>query len=441
MRSSKISLILCAAFSLLVECWALDLGKPPLVLPQDDRPLFAREAKITPEEYPLAEKVKPLLESGKYSDALNVLNKYEKPKSPALRVLEGQLCLRLRYWKRAELQLNKALQDAPDIVKAHTALATVYQQLEQPLAARKSISTAISLGASDANNFALLAFLNASAGDPFAAVGAYQQALMLDPQNSDIRKGLLFALVGSDNLIAAKGLLKSMLKENPNDSSLWMQRANLAFKMGDESKALSSIETAIRLGENGKAARHMAQQLHLKNQSYARAEVLTLELLNIQQMALTELDALVPWLLTRQKWDMVERLLDATSDSRSQAGSFLRSRFKLHEHKLYLGRGKMAEALSSLEEAIEIDPSNGEALLTLAKNALDQGRRVEAELLYLRAEEVESVSFKAKLGRAQVYIYQEDYREALGLIEELLAQHPDRSDLQENAKIIRNLLQ
>lgn len=424
--------------TLIVAVFAFD--QPPLILSDTSRPFLEREAKITPEEFPIAQELKPFLEAGNYDAALNLLSDYQQPKSAALLLLESQLLMQNQRWRGAEALLLQALREMPDLLRGHIALATVYQQTERPLEARRSISRAISLGANEAHNYALLAFLNATNGDPHAAIGAYQQALMLDPENDTFRKGLLFALISAEHFDSAKSLLQEMLNKNPNDSSLWVKRANLSFKSGDESKALSSIETAIRLGDESKAVRHMAQQLHLKNESFSRAETLTRQMLDARQLELAELDLLIPWLAARERWAMIERLLTAAKDQLAASHAPLQSRFKLYEYTLLNARDRFSEAMTALAEAIELDPTNGDALVTMAKLKLLADQYAEAELLYLRAEQVEAVAFSAKLGRAQVYIYQGDYETALEIVEALIAENTNRSDLHKNAEIIRNLI-
>lgn len=171
-------LILPFAFLLFVPYGlAFELNDLPRVAINTNKPYLSREAQITPEEYPLAQSIRPLLEQEDYQQATNILMSYAAAKSPALNLLYGQLLMQLEKWQDAEGAILLALETMPDLLRAHNALSSIYQILEKSEKARESITRAISLGAMEKNNFAMLAWLNMQLNDPHAAIAAYQQAL------------------------------------------------------------------------------------------------------------------------------------------------------------------------------------------------------------------------------------------------------------------------
>ena len=412
----------------------------PVVTPDLNQLFLNREAKISIQEYPLAEQLKRLLKTTKYLPALKLLNEYENKKSPALLLVEGQLLMQTEQWQQAESRFKQALLDIPDLLRGHLALATLYHRQEDYHKAQNSLSKAISLGASDANQYALLGYLHMQNNDPHSAVAAYQYALMLNADNDDIRKGLLFALINSHQINAARNLLSGMLTREPENSQLWLQRTNLAMQASDQQLALSSIEAALRLGEQKPSTKLLAMQLHLKQKSYVRALALSIELLDDKQLSFTETNKLLAWLVNENQWSYVQQILDNTTALAASASFSEKSRLLHYQGQLALNENDLAKAEKIWKQAMQIDAGNGDVLLALATLSMDKNRYAQAELYYQRAETLEEVKLSAMLGRSQLYIEQLDYISALILLQQTLSAYPHRYDLQKNIRILTNLV-
>ncbi|MDU0355662.1 tetratricopeptide repeat protein [Paraglaciecola aquimarina] len=168
---------------------------------------------------------------------------------------------------------------------------------------------AISLGAGNASLFAQLGYLNMQLDSPMSAVAAYQQALMLAPQDSNIKQGLLFALIRSKQFVPAKSLLEQILADKPNDAALWLQRANLAIESKDQHTAIASMEVAMRLGDDNPSTKQLAAQVHLKLHNYPRALVLLEELIDTAQLAMPAFQTLMNWLIREKSGNMLSHSL------------------------------------------------------------------------------------------------------------------------------------
>ncbi|GAA6185315.1 tetratricopeptide repeat protein [Aliiglaciecola sp. NS0011-25] len=418
----------------------IDVSQIPVVLPSINLPFLQREAKITAQEYPLAQSLKTFLQNEDYRAALRLLEQYQEAKSPALLLLEAQLRMQQSQFHEAEGLLKTVLQQMPDLIRGHLALATVYQSIHKSKEAQKSLSQAISLGASGATHFAQLGYLNMQNNDPQSAIAAYQQALMLAPENDDIRQGLLFALVQSDQHGAARNLLSGMLDKQPENRQFWLHRANLAMHSGDKNIALSSVEVALRLGDNSKQARQMAMQLNIKSKNYKRALDLSLIMLQEQQLNFDETDKLLNWLASQHEWDNLDILLHGVSELVKNPANTQRSRLLYYQGLIAQKNQKTSIAKQVWINAIKSDPGNGDALLALAKLTAANASFVEADLYYQRAETLNTVALPAKLGRAQLYIDQLDYDAALDILQRTHAEYPHRHDLLKNIRILTNLV-
>ena len=439
---NRLLVILCTGMMSISFVYAQGLKLIDVVVesPNLNQLFLNREAKISIQEYPIAEQLKLLLKTTEYLSALKLLSEYEDKKSPALLVVEGQLLMQTEQLQQAESRFKQALLTMPDLLRGHLVLATLYHKQEDYHKAQNALSKAISLGASDANQYALLGYFHMQNNDPHSAVAAYQYALMLDADNDDIRKGLLFALINSHQINAARNLLAGMLAREPENSQLWLQRTNLAMQASDEHLALSSIEAALRLGEQKPSSKLLAMQLHLKQKSYARAMVLSVELLHDKKLSFTDTDKLLAWLVHENEWSYIQQILDNTTALAASASFSEKSRLLHYQGRLALTENDLAKAEKIWKKAIQIDAGNGDTLLALATLSMDKNRYAQAELYYQRAETLEDVKLSAMLGRSQLYIEQLDYSSALTLLQHTLSAYPHRHDLQKNIRILTNLV-
>ncbi len=424
------------------------VAKPELFLPVIHAPLDKREAQITPEEYPLAQQLRPLLEQQKYQAVLTLLTVHTAEASTvssALYLLIAQIQMQLNQPKQAEKNYLSALQLMPDLVRAHQGLSVLYISLEQPKKAQKSLIKAISLGANNSQLYAQLAYLNMQLNSPLSAINAYQQALMLDPDNGNIKNGLLFALTRSKQYAAASSLLDQMLIENSTNADMWIQRANLALEVKDNEKALSSIEVAIRLGTNKPEIYQLAAQIHLSQKNYNRANSLLSNLIDNHQLSMDSFDKLLTWLLKEKQWQHAEKLLInmttyINDKNRTKNSNDEKSRLWHFQGVLAQSNNNNKKAEKAFNSAINLDPANGESLISLAKLLFKTNQLARAELLYQRAERLSEVKLAAMLGRAQIYIEQQQYDQALTLLRQTRKVFPQRHDLDANIQTLASIV-
>ncbi|MFM9181045.1 MAG: tetratricopeptide repeat protein, partial [Phycisphaerales bacterium] len=77
-----------------------------------------------------------------------------------------------------------------------------------------------------------------------------------------------------------------------------------------------------------------------------------------------------------------------------------------------------------LQEVIELDPLDGEALMLLGQHHQRGGRPDEAILFYERAARIDAFAPNAKVRIAQVYVSQERFSDALPLLRDAQAIRP-----------------
>lgn len=413
---------------------------PPVTLPDLSSLLSEREAKITPEEYTFAQKLKPLLGKNQYEQALTELENYPRQKSPALVLLSAQLAMQLKRYPLAERYFKQAIESIPDLVRGHLGLASVYQFTHQNDRAREALSKAISLGAAGGAIYAQLGYLHLQLQEFNGAISAYQQALMLEPKKREYKLALMHAFSASGQYAPARYLVDTLLRKNPDEPQLWLQRAVVAMEMQDTHTALASAEVAIRLGDKSVASRQLASQLHLKNGGYARAVALSRELYGEGQLKFKEMDKLIGYLRQMEQWTYISSLLSDMKKHYKRYSDAQLSRYYLYQGYWAQHKGNHKALKSNLEQAVEKDVTNGAALILLAKSILLSGNATHAELLYQRAEKLEGVRLQAMLSRTQLYIDQKEYGTALALLQQTHRLYPHQSNMVGNIRSLKNLV-
>ncbi len=107
--------------------------------------------------------------------------------------------------------------------------------------------------------------------------------------------------------------------------------------------------------------------------------------------------------------------------------------------RLAAARGESdAEQIRWLEQALELDPMDGEALLLLAQRYAAGGDIERAVLALERAANIESVAAEACLRHAQLLVRQRRYAEALPLLKRSLELRP-RADVSKYAEQVERL--
>jgi tetratricopeptide (TPR) repeat protein len=268
---------------------------------------------------------------------------------------------------------------------------------------------------------------------------------MLDPDNASIRNGLLYALTRSKQFEAAASLLDQMLLDNSGKADLWIQRANLASEKNDNEKALSSIEVAIRLGNNKAETYQLAAEIHLTQKNYSRAVILLQSLIKTNQMSMSSFNKLLPWLIKEKQWPYAEKLLMAMKalvdeKNNTKYSNDDKSRLLHYQGVLASSKNNNISAEFYFQKAISLDPSNGDSLISLAKVLTELNNLAHAELLYQRAERFEEVKLSAMLGRAQIYINQQAYEKALQLLRQTRKTFPQRHDLDDNIQTLASIV-
>ena len=302
------------------------------------------------------------------------------------------------------------------------------------------LTRAAELGLNTAGLHASLGYINAKAKNWWGAASAYQQALAMQHDNRNWQTGLLQALNETQQYAAGLALVEQMLQDDANDPDLWLYRAHMALNSDRRESALTSLETAIRLGDDSVANKQVAATLHLERGSIARAVEL-LKSAAAEDLDFQFIDQALAWLELRGRVGLLPRPVGFASTSVAASLTELeRSRLLTRRSSLQLHDGNRQAATASLQEALELDASNAEALMTLGQAYRDDRDYNRAELMFQRASAFDLHRENALISLAQLAIDQEDFERALALLRDVVSRNPTRADLRRNVDTLENLV-
>jgi len=353
--------------------------------------------------------------------------------------LIGHTYFSLEKYQAAETAFLTALVPMPDYIRVHESLGLLYMRLERYEDARKHLARAAGLGLHTAELYGALGYLHYQTGNFWSAASAFQKALMLKPDYEQWERGLLQALGRTYQHQETLTLVGNLLKEHPDDAGLWLFRAKAALQAGEKEKALSSLETAIRLGNDDRSNLEVCAILHMEMGSIERALVL-LKNSFAEGMDFERIDQGMTWLEQAEEWDSLKQVLGSVREKWGDLDDLQRSRVLIREADISLHKEDLSTAGDALTKAISLDPSNADALISLADIHWKKGDSDRAEMLYQRAGAYGAYREKSMISMAQLAMDQDDFEGALRILRDVLKEFPDRTDLGRSIESLRQLM-
>lgn len=459
-----------AALHAAEQTLKLDLPNVEWLQPPTSPPQLQKEGQPLPTEQEFAGELLQLLGRTEYDAALTLLRERDAPLlelleagdpqslilqravpggfmpaprpnhvSATLLYLIGHVYLAREEYLPAETAFKRALGPVPDYIRVHESLGLLYLRTERHDLALGHLEYAASLGLNTSNLYGALGYLSQQVGSYWGAISAYEKALMLDHDNPAWQQGLLYAFSETRQHESALSLVDQMLKATPDDAGLWLFRSNFALLADDRASALSSLETAIRLGNDDVANLQVAATLHFEQGSVSRGISLLQDGM-AQGIDYPFIDQALNWLVRAQHWEGLEALLESAQTVQEGFNDEQRSSLLTRQASLDLHNDAETRAITALQQALELDPSNAEALLALANIYRDNRNFNQAELLYQRASAFDAYRENAQISLAQIAIDQNDYARALQQLNEVVRRNPARSDLRRNIESLENLV-
>lgn len=390
----------------------------------------AVEPSITREESELFQRLAPVIDSNLEQAIVDLRNAINPNSSAALDYTLGGLLLQSGRVEESLQSYRNAVRKFPNFLRAYKNMGLAQIQAGRYQEARTMLVKAIELGDSDGNTFGLLGFCHLSEGRHQSALDAYRIAHLMYPNNRDWTFGKIQCLLNVGENRQAIALIDEQLEANPQDSNLWVSRANAHLGLENIEAAILSLEVVRRLG------RAQASVLFLLGDAYINIGLPNLALGAYRDVLApgvtgVERDRVlrsVENLVSRQAFPEASALLDGV---RQRLGPQIEAdrdsllRFQNLRASVALSLKRDQEGVAILEEIVAADPLNGRALILLADYYnTTVGDPQRADFYFEAARRVPSVEHEALIQQARSLVQRRDFARAVRLLERAQSLQP-----------------
>ena len=322
---------------------------------------------------------------------------------------------------------RRAVEKYPNFRRAYRSIGLICVRKGMIDDAITAFNRMIELGGADAYSYGLLGFCHSQKQDYQPAEAAYRNALLLQPSNVEWRLGLTRTVFKQGKFEDAASLLDVLIQTFPEKADFWLLQAHTYLGLKEPQKAAVNLEALDAIGKSSVDSLYTLGDIYLSEslldlamQAYARALAKDPAQSPVRIIRSTE------GLAARGGMDQARALITKVkASSGSTISDTDRRKLLKLEARLSMAGGAGDEATARvLQEVIELDPLDGEALILLGQYHNRGGRPDQAILFYERAARIESFAANAKVKMAQVYVAQGRFGEALPLLRDAQALRP-----------------
>lgn len=334
--------------------------------------------------------------------------------SAALDFTLGNLRFQLDEFPAAERHYRDSIRKFPDFLRAHKNLGLVLVRQDKHASALEALTRALTLGSADGDTYGLIGFAHFHLERWVSSEAAFRQALLFEPDNRNWQIGLVQALQAQDRQTEAGALLAEMTSRWPERPDLWMYQANVYIAMGQPMEAAANLELVRRMGSLNQSA------LLLLADIYANENLPSL-VRNAFQEAY-ESGARVPM---ERAARAAERLSQqGHADDAAQLLAWMEEsapvdlspgeegQLRRLQARVALAGHNESKARPLLEEALELNPLDGESLLLLAQ-LIASNDLERAEVLLDQAARLPEIAPRALRQQGEILVRAGRYQEAL----------------------------
>jgi tetratricopeptide (TPR) repeat protein len=326
------------------------------------------------------------------------------------------------YFQREDLtnavkHFETAILKFPDYRRAQKNLAFALIRDGKYAEAIKPLTRTIALGGGDGKVFGLLGFASLSQGRNVSAEAAYRQALVFEPENLDFKLGLVKSSIGTGNYDYALALLNELLKQYPERDNLWTLQANLFIQKEQPAKAAISLEMLRRLGKATPPSLNLLGDLYMAQESRDLALGAYLEAMdkdNGQNPAKALRPAQI--LVSRGAFTEAQQLFAKMHAATTPLTGADELKLLKLESKVAMSTGAGEKAIESLEQIIQKDPLDAEALMLAGDYYAKNNQKEKAEFRYQTAAGISGYEAEAFVKHAQLLVQSQKYPQAAELL-------------------------
>lgn len=383
------------------------------------------EPNVSTEERGILVEIQNLMAEDKRTAALEKLKSSELTKSsPALTFNLANLYFETGDIKNAITSYQSALKEYPSFRRAHRNLALAYVRENDLKNALTHLTESIQLGDAEGSTYGLLGYCRLSREEFDSALQAYRLAQVTEPDVAEWKAGIAQCLQHLDKNTEAIALLEEVIRQRPLESSYSILKANIHLELDQLDDAVKALELPFRLKLLPPDPTLLLADLHLRANRKTSAQT-TIEAAFSNKTSPPSTSAILRVINTaslQEDWKLVKTLFAQTqSEKPDRALNIAKA------HYLIASNEDVAAGVALLRKLTQEDPTDGQALLTLAKHLAETKQPDSAELFLERATVDPTTAYEAFVELARLHVSQSRYAEALTAIDKALALNPTES--------------
>lgn len=427
------------------------------------------EPKVQPKEFEQLTKIFALIQDNKMDEARQMIEKHMTPAS------SGVFDFTLANIYFQDDKLGEAARWYQSAIKKHEKfrrawrnLALIFIRQNDFRNAIPALTQVIKLGGNDAVIYGLLGYAYSSVDDNLPAESAYRMANLLDPGTMDWKLGLVRSFFKQERFADASAMCKHLIAADPTRADLWLLQANAFIGLNQPMQAAENYEIVDRLGKSTAASLNTLADIYINAELYGPAvkdyiRAMDLDKEGKPNRAIRAAKVLAARSATEETKQLLEHI-ETTFAAKLSDGE-RKDLLKLHA-RIAMAEGSGAGQARILEQIIELDPLDGDALILLgqyhagigldemaaakaadadkdektakAKGAIANDQFARAVFYYERAEGLEKFEADAKVRHAQLLVKQAKYADALPLLRRAQQINP-RDNIEQYLKSIERV--
>lgn len=391
------------------------------------------EPRVTIDERDKMEEILELISSDQMDEAARALSKERGDAVSAV----YDFTLANIYFQQDKLDqaaaaYRVAVEKFPKFRRAWKNLSLIYVRLNKFDKAVPALTRVIQLGGADAITYGLLGFSYSALENPLAAGTAYSQAILLDPETLDWKKGLARSFFQQQRYAEAVALCDQLINDYPDQAELWLLQANAFIGLEKPMKAAEIFELVDQLGQSTADSQFLLGDIYINEKLYDLAADSYIR--GMEKEPEESIDRAVRSAKILSSRGAFEQTHTMISKINSMYGSRIpdedRKELLKIEARLAVAEGKAEDEVRVLEQIVEIDPLDGEALLLLGQYYGRNDQPEKAIFYFQRAASLEDFEADAKVRHAQLLVNQGKYADAVPLLKSAQQLNP-RDNIQQ----------
>ncbi|MCG8414201.1 MAG: tetratricopeptide repeat protein [Pseudomonadales bacterium] len=347
--------------------------------------------------------------------------------------LKGDEDLALEYYRQA-------IEKYPAYVDAYVRMLEIYLLQEDCPKVFSAGHSALEIGGSNGSIFKGFGICHYLEGNYDEALSAFRISKASNPEDESTSYSLALSALNTGATSEAIAVLDELIAGDATNASYYMLQVNAFLQDDNYEGALNTILIANRFGLLTSDSFALLGNMFINKQMPELA--LTAFTNGLQQTGLPEFETVMgqfDQLSALEDWDSAEAFWQAIAQAYSGSLNTARQNaMETRNARILLARGQRVEAAAALRRVIDTNPTDGQALLSLAQLLKLEQDFEQADIYYQRAAEEESVALSALTEHAQMAADREDWQLAINLLTQAADIAPDeaRSTIQGNIRAL-----